>query len=117
MLRNREMLSAELFGFKALTIATGMPAIHDSTTAISGDLGGQRPLARDHLGDAFGAEERAAETAGHDVAEPAQILHDQRVAEPELSHVAGAIGLAELGEALRARRSRRADRRAGRAAP
>ena len=41
-----------------------------------------------------------AEAAGGDVAQPVQVLHDKRIAEPELRHVAGAIGLAELGEAL-----------------
>ena len=32
MLKNREMLSAKLFGRKALTMATGIPTIQDSTT-------------------------------------------------------------------------------------
>ena len=35
MLINRETASAMLFGRSALTIATGMPTIHDSTTAIA----------------------------------------------------------------------------------
>jgi hypothetical protein len=35
MLKNRATLSPTLFGRRALTIATGMPAIHDNTTAIS----------------------------------------------------------------------------------
>ena len=64
MLRKREILSPKLLGRSALTIATGMPTIHDSTTEISGDLGGQRAAPRDHVGDAFGAEERMAEAAG-----------------------------------------------------
>ena len=34
MLKNRETLSLTLFGRNALTIATGMPTIQDSTTAI-----------------------------------------------------------------------------------
>ena len=35
MLIKREMLSATLCGLSALTIATGMPTIHDRTTEIS----------------------------------------------------------------------------------
>ena len=85
------MLSPKLFGRSALTMATGMPTSHDSTTDISGDLRGQRSAPHDHLGDAFGAEERMAEAAGQDVADPAQVLHDQRIAQAKLRHVAGAL--------------------------
>jgi hypothetical protein len=35
MLKKRATLSAMLFGCNALTIATGMPATHDNTTAIT----------------------------------------------------------------------------------
>ena len=47
MLMNREILSPRLFGLRALTIATGMPTIHDSTTeisAISAVSGPRRPI-------------------------------------------------------------------------
>ena len=76
MLKKRETLSPMLFGLSALTIATGMPTIHDSTTEISAISAVSGPAARDHLGDAFGAEERVAETAAGDVADPVQVLHD-----------------------------------------
>ena len=47
MLRKRETLSAMLFGLSALTIATGTPTIHDSTTesrAISAVSGPRRAI-------------------------------------------------------------------------
>ena len=55
-------LSAMLFGCSALTIATGMPTIHDSTTdssAISAVSGPRRAIIS---ADAFGPEERVAGT-------------------------------------------------------
>ena len=85
MLMKREILSPKLFGRSALTIATGMPTIQDSTTEMQRDLGGQRAAPQHHVGDALGAEERVAETAASDVAHPVQILHDQRIAEPEIA--------------------------------
>ena len=66
------------------------------------DFRGQRPAAQDHLADAFGAEERAAEIAAGDVSDPGEILHHERVAQPELRHVVGALRFAELGKAFRA---------------
>src|SRR5207248_11236930 len=56
-----------------------------------------------HVGDALGAEKGAAEIAAHDVAEPMEILHDERIAETEIGHVAGALDLGEFGEALGAK--------------
>ena len=63
MLMKRATLSATLLGLSALMIATGMPTSQDSTTEISRDLGGERSAPQDHVGDAFGAEEGAAEVA------------------------------------------------------
>ena len=100
MLKNRETLSPMLFGLSALTIATGMPAIHDSTTAISAISAVSGPLRAIISATLSERKNERPKLPRHDVAEPAEILHDQRVAEPELRHVAGAIGLAELGKAL-----------------
>ena len=47
MLKKRETLSPRLLGLSALTIATGMPTIHDKTTdisAISAVKGPRRPI-------------------------------------------------------------------------
>ncbi len=66
-----------------------------------GDLGGQRTAPQDHVGNAFGAKERAAEIAAQDILHPGQVLHPERVAQTELRHVVGAILVAELGEAFR----------------
>ena len=67
------------------------------------DLGGQRTAPQQHVGDALGAEKGAAEVAAHDVAEPMEVLHDEWIAETEIGHVAGALGLGQLGEALGAK--------------
>ena len=101
MLKKRTTLSARLLGRSALTMATGMPTSHDSTTDRKAICGGQRPAPQDHVGDALGAEEGAAEIAARDVLHPAPVLQPQRIAEAERGHVVGALGLAELGEALR----------------
>src|SRR6266481_2523334 len=101
MLTKRVMLSLKLLGRNALTIATGIPTIHDKVTDNSA-LRRQRPAPQDHLGDAFGAEERMPEAAARDIPDPAQVLHDQRVAQTELRHITGALSFAELGVALRA---------------
>jgi len=51
---------------------------------------------RDELGDGVAAEERLAEPPGRDVAEPAHVLHGQRIAEPEIRHDADAVRGAHL---------------------
>ena len=63
MLRKRTRLSAKLLGRSALTSATGMPTSQDRITDRNRDLCGERAAARDHLGDAFRAEEGTAELA------------------------------------------------------
>src|SRR6185312_12652588 len=66
-----------------------------------GDLGGERSAPQQHVGDAFGTEERPAEIAVEDVADPASVLHNQRIAEAQLLHVAGALLDGEFGQAFR----------------
>ena len=54
MLRKREMLSPKLLGRSALTMATGMPTSHDSTTdmaAISAVSGPRRAIMSATLSD------------------------------------------------------------------
>ena len=74
MLIKRARLSARLLGRSALRMAMGMPTNHDSTTDKEGDLRGERPAPQDHLGHAFGAEERAAEVAARDILRPRPVL-------------------------------------------
>jgi hypothetical protein len=56
---------------------------------------------QEHVGDALGAEEGAAEIALGDVLHPGEVLHPERVAEAQLAHVVGALFVGKLGEALR----------------
>ena len=65
-----------------------------------GDLGAERPAVQDHVGDLLAPEERLAEAARGDVAEPAQVLDGQRITEPEIGHQLRSIARAELGESL-----------------
>ena len=102
MLRKREMLSPKLFGRNALTMATGMPTSHDSTTemaAISAVSGPRRAIMSATLSDRKNEWPRLPR---QDVADPAEVLHHQRIAQAELRHVAGARLGRELGEAFRA---------------
>ena len=43
-----------------------------------------------------------AEIAANDVPHPAEVLHHQRVAQPKLRHIAGAVRRAQFGEPLHA---------------
>jgi len=45
--------------------------------------------------------EAAAETAGGGVAHPVPVLHDRRIAQPELNHAAGPFGGTDFDIALR----------------
>ena len=51
------MLSAKLLGRSALTMATGMPTTHDSTTESSAISAVSGPRRSDHVGDTLRAEE------------------------------------------------------------
>ncbi len=69
------------------------------------DFRGQRAAPQNHLANAFGAEERPAEVSASDFPHPIQVLHHQRVAQPELRHVVSALRFAQLGKTLRAKNS------------
>ena len=98
----RARLSIQLFGFRALTIATGMPISHDRMTESSAICAVRGPR-RITMSPTLSARKKdrpsspLAMSASH-----LEILHDQRVGEPELGHVSETLFLGKLGHAIRA---------------
>ena len=102
MLMKRTTLSARLLGRSALTMATGMPTSQDSTTesrAISAVSGPRRRIISATLSERKNDRPKLPRRMSLD---PAQVLHHSGIAQAELRHVAGALFLGELGQALRA---------------
>jgi hypothetical protein len=77
------------------------PAALQRAGVENADFRGQRSAAQDHVGNAFITEKGFSEFATRDLTDPCEVLHDQRIAQPEFLHEMRAVGLAQLGETLR----------------